>query len=97
MSRSICRIGDISSGACGLPPTSIISNCSSNVIINKKAAATIGSGLPEHSSGNITHTNRIITSGSSKVIINGKSAAFIGSSISCGDIMTNGSENVLVG
>lgn len=97
MSRSICRIGDISSGACGLPPTPIISDCSDNVIINGVAAATIGSGLPTHSSGNITHTNRIITSGSSKVIINGKSAAFIGSSISCGDIMTNGSENVLVG
>jgi uncharacterized Zn-binding protein involved in type VI secretion len=97
MSKSICRIGDISSGACGLPPTPIISNCSQNVIVNNKAAALIGSGLPTHSAGNVTHTNRIITSGSSKVIINGKAAASIGSSISCGDIMTNGSESVLVG
>lgn len=97
MSRSACRIGDISSGACGLPPTPIISDCSQNVIINGRAAATICSGLPTHSSGNIIHTNRIITSGSSKVIINGKAASTIGSSISCGDIMTNGSQNVLLG
>lgn len=84
---AIARIGDLSFGeqvGCFLPPTAIV-NGSPNVLIEGRAAATVGSTLFPHFCfrGNqlVSHTNRTISTGSPTVFINGKAAATIGSTI----------------
>lgn len=112
MSKAISRIGDISLGedvGCKLVPTQIM-NGSSNVFVNGKAAATIGSRLFSHlcfrGEQLVAHTNRAISDGSPTVFINGQAAASIGSKIiatatpsdtPCTDTIVQGSPNVFVG
>lgn len=103
MKKAIARIGDMTIGEqveCKMPPTAILKG-SPNVLINGRAAATIGSNVFTHFcfAGDrlISHTKRIITQGSSTVLINGQAAAHIGSVVDCTDIVVQGSPNVFIG
>lgn len=77
---------------------SISGNCSNNVYINGKPAATVGSTTAERDSCCGGSSGRIST-GSNKVFINGKSAARTGDALSphAGIAsITGGSDNVII-
>lgn len=94
------RLGDLSTGHGGFPPTAVIITPVSKTRINGKFAAVVDSQLVRHSLGKTVHfpdRNRKISSGSSKTRIEGKSAARIGDIIDCGDTMGQGSSNTYIG
>lgn len=90
------RLGDLSAGHDGFPPTPIIGGVCSTVFVNGIPAATVGSTLSDHTSG-ATHVGRTVVSGSGTVFFESKGAARIGDSINCGDTLGAGSDNVFVG
>lgn len=98
---ALAAIGDLTLGhfeGCFLPPTPILTG-SPNVLVNGRAAATIGSRVLPHfcvapGPRLVAHVNRIIVTGSPTVFINGLAAATIGSLVDCGDTIGAGSPSV---
>jgi uncharacterized Zn-binding protein involved in type VI secretion len=95
----IARLGDNSAGHGSFPPTPIISNCSTNVFVNGKPVALVGSILAPHTSGRVTHAGvqREIIRGSSTTFVNGIAVARIGDPIADGDIVAAASGDVFSG
>ncbi len=90
MGKGLCRIGDMSAGDCGNPPTAAVQG-SSNVLANGLGAVRDGDEIEAHG-----HP-RTAVGGSSTVFINSKAAVRIDDSITCGDKMAEGSSTVIVG
>lgn len=86
------RKGDMSAGADD-PPTAAQSG-SPDVIINGKDAMRVGDPYVPHGGG--PHS-RSVSSGSSVVIVNGQKAARIGDDLDCGDVIAEGSPDVVIG
>lgn len=92
------RLGDLSQGHDGFAPTQSVITPISTVIINGLAALTVNAEFTAHTSGNQTHpqNNRKVIAGSPDIFFEGKSAARVGDSISCGDVVGQGSPNVFL-
>lgn len=91
---SICRVGDMSIGACGHPPIPALSSNASNVLVNGIAPVVVSSFWGTHCNGDSCHAE-IATTGNSTVLINGMAVVTQGSSLSSGDITGPGSLNVM--
>lgn len=84
----------------GDPDTSngnIVSDTSSDVIINGQPAALVGSVDSSHApygSPHPPHEAATVTVGSSSVIVNGRALAYAGSDLSCGHAIASGSPDV---
>lgn len=92
---AISRLGDLTTGHDSFPPRPSDS-ASSDVFINGIGAVRIGDHFALHCNPFTCHDG-VESSGSSTVFINGRAAARIGDSISCGDIIAEGSQNVFAG
>ena len=93
------RISDATTGHGCFPPPIIsaqISPPSNQVLINNLPVAREGDQVEIHTCGNSFH-NSTIDSGSLSVKVGGKSVARIADLTSCGDVITTGSGNVMVG
>ncbi len=78
-----------------------ISEGSTNVLINGRAASSVGDSGTPHSwiCGSPSQPPHpvIVSEGSRSVLINGKAAAYIGSATQCGSTVSSGSMDVIVG
>ncbi len=102
MASPVTRIGDYSIGeAPCFTPTPLIEDCSPNVLVNGRAVGRLGSGFEPHTSTclrpQITHKIRVVSSASNTVLVNNRFIARQGDDISCGDVIAEGSSNVLAG
>jgi len=88
------RLGDLSAGHCFNPRGN--SSASENVIINNKGAHRVSDTWPSHKCGKSSHPS-VTIGGSATVFINNLAAARIGDPLDCGDVIAQGSENVMVG
>jgi len=87
-----CRLGDSSAGHCYEPRPN--DQGSPNVFINGKASHRVGDHWPTHSCGPSSHDS-ITAKGSPNVFVNGKAKARVGDALDCGDIIAQGSPNVI--
>lgn len=87
----VARLGDLSSGHC-FPSRGNIT-ASSNVFVNGLGAHRVSDLWPVHCCGSSCHSS-ITVGGSSSVFVNGLSLARIGDTLSCGETILTGSENV---
>jgi uncharacterized Zn-binding protein involved in type VI secretion len=85
----VVRLGDVS---CGIdcPPTPAM-ECSPNVRVNGRGVVRVGDAFEAH-----CNHSRVVSSGSPNVYVNGKPVCRIGDSLSCGDIVCEGSGSVIV-
>jgi len=67
----------------------------SNVLINGKPCAHIGSNVAGH--GPAAHAGPVLVEGSSTVFVNGKNVSRAGDSANCGHVGSPGSSNVIAG
>ena len=91
---NVARQGDRDTGG-----GTLVSNYSSDVFVNGKAMAHVGtkqSAHPPHPRQPV-HGSSHITVGSSTVFVNGKAVAYVCSDTLCGHKIASGSENVFVG
>lgn len=88
-----CRLGDMSAGHCFEARPN--DQGSPNVFINGKAAHRVGDHWPTHSCFPASHDSNT-SQGSPNVFINGKAAARVGDQLNCGDIIAQGSPNVII-
>ena len=94
------RLGDPTTGHGAFSPRSSAATGSTDVFINGRGAVRVGDSWPEHSDGNSSHEHDPLskqTTGSPTVFVNGQPLARIGDSISCGDAVAAGSEDVISG
>lgn len=91
------RLGDLSAGHGCFPPTACIGSQTTKTYINGILAQAQGSSFLLHVCGRSVHPVRLSSSGSGTVFIEGKPAIRIGDSISCGDTVSQGSPNVVIG
>lgn len=91
--QAVCRIGDMSLGACGKPPIPAISSNSKSVLVNGRPVINVGSYWGTHCTEDC-HTEFAVT-GNATVLVNGSPIVTIGKFLSCGDIAGTGSPNVL--
>lgn len=103
MGIPVCRLGDLSAGHCGCccwPPTAI-NSASTNVITNSRGTARIADTLVTHccrcGKTTICHPGRAIAMGYPTVFVNNRQIAYVTCPINCGDVMAQGSGNVVVG
>ena len=75
----------------------VTSDGSSNVFINGNGAHRVTDNWPSHCNSQGSCHSGETSQGSGSVFVNGLSLARIGDSISCGDIIATGSDNVIVG
>lgn len=83
----------------GCFPPQTCTEGSGDVTVNGKAALRVGDAQTGHTCVKKpypTHPSKQAT-GSSTVFINGKPAARIGDSTGCGDVVAEGSSNVMIG
>lgn len=90
------RLNDMSVGHADFPSRPNI-QASSDVIINNKGAVRLGDGWAVHCNHHPTCHDGKSSSSSKTVIINNKGSVRIGDSISCGDKVAQGSNNVIIG
>lgn len=88
------RQGDLTSGHPPFLPTSIMMG-STDVLINNMGAARVGDPIIPHTDGLTPPHPSTISSGSGSVLVNDKPLARIGDTIACGDMLTQGSGNVI--
>lgn len=92
------RLGDTSTGHPHCYPSRPNTKASGNVMINGKGAHRLGDDWAAHGACPDHSPHRgSASSGSSTIIVNGKPLCRIGDSISCGDSMAIGSDNVIAG
>ena len=92
---AISFLGAMSAGHDGFNPRPNL-EASSNVFVNGKGIHRVGDSWEIHCDSTSCHDG-VEASGSSSVFINGRALARIGDSISCGDIIAEGSPNVFSG
>lgn len=92
---AIAKLGDLSSGHDGFPPSRSISTPISSVFIDGVLPLGVGSIYESHNKGNAVHLSntRVITAGSSTIFFDGIAVARTGDPISCGDTVGPGSES----
>lgn len=91
------RLGDMSTGHPHCYPATPAVGASSDVIVNGRGQNRVGDAWQTHGAceDHSPHSGTS-SSGSQNVIVNGKSACRIGDSISCGDTMATGSNDVII-
>ena len=99
----VSRLGDMSTGHCGCccwDPTAI-NSASSNVLTNSKGTARVGDTLVTHcckcGKTVICHPGRAISLGYPTVVVNSMQIGYVTSAINCGDVVAEGSGNVIAG
>jgi uncharacterized Zn-binding protein involved in type VI secretion len=93
MSKPAARLSDVNTA--GGP---IVSAVSTNVLINGRPAATVGSVVAPHFPYKKIHKMpTYIVTGSPSVLVNGKPLAHMGSNTICGHTIATGAVDVLVG
>jgi len=92
---AICRLGDISTGHGSFPPR-VNDSGSPNVFVNSMPIHRLGDHWITHCDSHSCHDG-VDASGSPSVFANGRVVARIGDSISCGDMIAQGSQNVFAG
>jgi uncharacterized Zn-binding protein involved in type VI secretion len=75
----------------------IVGNYATNVYINGKNAALLGSTVSPHQPGKPPHDNARVVEASSTVFANGKGVTYKGAKDSCGHVRTECSPDVFVG
>lgn len=96
--KGAVRVGDMSAGHAHCYEARLSAGGSKNVKINGRGAHRVGDSwavhgtCPDHDPHGGT-----AASGCSSVLVNGKPLCGVGDSISCGDTMAMGSEDVMVG
>lgn len=95
----VARLGDMTTGVGCFPPSAIISVPISTVLIGGVPAAAIGAECAPTHCGHVTHAGplRLVVTGSSTVFFQGIPAARIGDLIADGDMIAEGSGNVIAG
>lgn len=90
------RLGDMSVGHDGYPPTQCISGVSTTAFVNGKAIALDGAVFANHTKGNSTHSTRTAKATGS-IYVEGLLVVKTGDPISCGDTCGEGSADALIG
>lgn len=91
------RLGDVSTGHPHCYPARPNVEASGDVMINGKGAHRVGDAWAIHGAcKDHSPHGGVAASGSSNVFVNGRNLCRIGDSISCGDIMAEGSNDVIV-
>ncbi|MEM4546861.1 MAG: PAAR domain-containing protein [Nitrososphaerota archaeon] len=93
--RGVVRLGDRSCGH-GCFPARPNTQGSPNVFVNSKPAHRVGDAWDVHCCNGVCHDG-VAASGSATVFVNGRALCRVGDSISCGDMMCQGSPNVFCG
>lgn len=97
---AVSRIDDMSTGHGCFPPTKMISSPISKTFINGKKPGVINNSCQflSHTCGLVTHNQaeRYPTKGSEKTKIEGYLVARIADSLSCGDVIGQGSHNTFI-
>lgn len=97
---AVGRVGkDSSTGHGGFSPRDSATAGSPDVFVNGAPALRVGDPWPPHSDGVSSHDDppSVQSAGSATVFVNGKPLARIGDSISCGDALAKGSDDVISG
>lgn len=83
------RIGDLSEGHNGFPPTALVYTPVTRTFVDGKGIAVVGARYASHSNNTTTHqeipSRTIIGSGSRQTFIEGFPIARAGDPIACGD------------
>lgn len=95
MSKSACRLGDVTSGH-GPFPSRPSNEASPNVFINGIRAMRKTDRFVIHCVGGSCHRLGM-NSGSGSVFINNLDAIRIGDPVDCGEVMVSGSNNTFIG
>ena len=92
------RIGDLSGGDDGFPPSPMITTPASKTFINDKAAGVVGAIFAPHTKGKTTHAHglRKVITGASNTFFEGKAAARRSDVIADGDTIAQGSPNTYI-
>lgn len=91
----ICRLHDITAGACGCCSVTNI-GANSNVLINGLPPAKVGDLWGNHGC-DCDHSSEHCVAGVSSVLINGCAVVNVGTILSNGDLTITGSGNVTAG
>lgn len=97
---AVARLGDATTGHGAFGPRPSAVTGSTDVIVNGKGAIRVNDTWPQHSDGRSSHDHDPLSkqiAGSPSVFVNGQPLARIGDSISCGDAIAAGSDNVISG
>lgn len=89
MGRTICKIGDLSQGADGYPPSALIQTPIQKTYIKGKLIGCVGAVYAPHTLGRNTHHDeqRTIIQGSDKFFVEGYAVARTGDLIADGDLV----------
>jgi uncharacterized Zn-binding protein involved in type VI secretion len=90
--NTVVRLGDLSVGHAGFPPTQIISGCASTFFVNGLPIALDGAIFADHNDSHTTHSSRYGIA-SSNIYVEGKRVLRTGDAISCGDTVGPGSSD----
>ena len=90
--QAVCRIGDISIGACGKPAIPALTSNAVGVLVNGRAPIVVGSYWGTHCDDGCHSEYAII--GNNTVLVNGKPIVTKGKILMHGDITGIGSYNV---
>lgn len=92
--QPVCRIGDISLGACGKPAIPAVQSNTVSVLVNERPPIVVTSYWGTHCDDDDCHAEFGVT-GNSTVLISGKAVVTMGKVLSAGDMTGQGSPNVL--
>ena len=87
MGKTICKIGDLSKGADGFPPSPLVSTPVTKTYIKGKLVGVVGAIYAPHTLGTTTHHDeqRKIITGSDKFFVEGYAVARTDDLIADGD------------
>jgi uncharacterized Zn-binding protein involved in type VI secretion len=98
---AVTRLGDLSTGHEGYPPTAVTIPNNSTVYANGILVAVQGGSFATHvkpkSPPHVEGADRVITGGSGTVFVEGKPITRIGDDIADGDASAQGSPSVFAG
>jgi len=98
---AVTRVGDLSTGHEGYPPSAVTIPNNSSVYANGILVAVQGGSFATHvkpkSPPHLEGADRVITGGSGTVFVEGKPVTRIGDDIADGDASAQGSPNVFAG
>lgn len=92
---SVIRVGDLSVGHDGYPPTPVLDG-TTDFLVNGKAVALVGSKWQDHRKGKHHHSG-VSTVGSTTFLVNGVGVVRTGDAINDGDHAGAGSPDFICG